>query len=142
MPDTLQLLTTEDQRLLRHAGAALRYSPGDVLIRAGTPVNGVVVLWEGQVRLELNDRSGTAALASVGPVHIFGENALLGDEMAPISVVAESAVEAQVIDVRAMREMIAEHPEFAVRLYLWLATGLLERLARVAEFAAPPFCPE
>ena len=142
MTDTSQFLTTDDQRLLRDTGAALRYSPGDVLIRAGSPMNGVVVLWGGRVRLELNDRNGDEALASIGPVHIFGESALLGEEFAPISVVAETDVEAQIIDVRAMREMIASNSGFATRLYRWLARGLSERLSRVAEFAAPPFCPE
>jgi CRP-like cAMP-binding protein len=135
-------MTADDQGLLRGVGAAVRYSPGDVLIRAGSPVNGVVVLWDGQVRLELNDRNGNEALASVGPLHIFGEHALLGEDVAPISVVAESEVEAQIIDVRAMQEMIASHPDFATRLYRWLASGLSERLSRVAECAAPPFCPE
>jgi CRP-like cAMP-binding protein len=142
MPDTSELLTADDHRILRSAGAALRYSPGDILIRAGSPVNGVVVLWGGRVRLELNDRSGEEALALIGPVHIFGEHALLGEDVAPMSVVAEDEVEAQVIDVRTLRQMIAVNPDFATRLYRWLASGLSERLSRVAEFVAPPFCPE
>ena len=57
-------------------------------------------------------------------------------------VVAETDVEAQIIDVRAMREMIGSNSGFATRVYRWLARGLSERLSRVAQFSAPPFCPE
>jgi CRP-like cAMP-binding protein len=117
----------------------LRYSPGDAIIRAGAVVSGLCVIWEGRVRVELNDRTGPAALALIEPAHIFGEDALLGEEPARFSIVAEDEVHADVIDGRVIRELVAGCPAFATRFFRSLASLLFERLSRIAEKAAPPF---
>jgi CRP-like cAMP-binding protein len=139
MTRPLQFLTRDDETLLRKRGTKLRYSPGDAIIRAGTPVTGLCVVWEGRVRMELNDRTGEAALVRIDPAHIFGEDALLGDQRARISVVAEDEVQADVVDGRVIRELVAAYPEFGTRLFRALASALFERLSRMAERAAPPF---
>jgi len=139
MHHSLGFLTPEDETLLSLRGMRLRYSPGDAIIRAGAVVSGLCVIREGRVRLELNDRTGPAALALIEPGHILGEGALFGEECARFSVVAEDEVHADVVDGRVINELVAHSPDFATRLFHSLARSLLERLTRVAENAAPRF---
>jgi len=139
MTRPLEFLSDDDEVLLRSTGMQLRYSPGDAIIKAGTAVPGLFVVWHGRVRIELNDRSGLEALAFIEPAHIFGEGTLLGDERARISIVAEDEVRADVIDGVAIRELIAARPDFATRLFRSVASALVERMSRLAERAAPPF---
>ena len=84
-------------------------------------------------------RSGEEALAFIEPAHIFGEGTLLGDERARISIVAEDEVRADVVDGVVIRELMAARPDFATRLFRSVASALVERMARLAERAAPPF---
>jgi len=77
MTRPLEFLSDDDEVLLRSTGIQLRYSPGDAIIKAGTAVPGLFVVWHGRVRIELNDRSGQEALAFIEPAHIFGEGTLL-----------------------------------------------------------------
>ena len=139
MSNALPFLTEDDLRLIRSAGIRLHYSRGDALARSGTPIDGMVVVWSGRVRFELNDRRGDAALGVIDPVHVIGEGWLLGEEQHRLSVMAAEEVDANVIDGRLLREMVDASPVFAARLFRALASVLADRCVRLAETTAPPF---
>jgi CRP-like cAMP-binding protein len=138
MPDALPFLTPDDEGLLRSAGTRLHYSRGDLLARKGTPVGGMVIVRDGRVRFELNDRRGACALAVMEPVHLIGEGTLLGGEREHLSVFAEDEVDAEVIDGRLLREIVDGNSGFAARLFRAIASALADRCAQMARTAAPP----
>ena len=131
-------LTADDEGLLRSSGTPLHYSRGDVLARKDTTMGGLIIVRNGRVRLELNDRRGACALAIMEPIHIIGEGVLLGGEREHLSIFAEDEVEAEVIDGRVLREMVGASPAFAARLFRAIASVLADRCAQMARTAAPP----
>ena len=139
MPRTLPFLNEDDLSLVRNAGIQLHYSPGDALVRSGAPIDEMVVVWNGRVRFELNERRGDAALGVIEPVHIIGEGRLLGEERHRLSVVAADELEANLIDGRLLLELVDASPAFAARFFRALASVLAERCVRLAETTAPPF---
>ena len=64
----------------------------------------MVVVWNGRIRFELNDRRGDAALGVIDPVYIIGEGRLLAEQRHRLSVVAAEEVDANLIDGRLLRE--------------------------------------
>lgn len=133
MSPTLRYLTPEDDRLLGDLATRLVYSAGDVLVREGTRATAVYVLRRGTVRLERRGRHREdAALAWLGPADVVGEGAVLGEEDAALTAVAESEVHADVLDGRALGEIVATRPGFAARFFRGIAHALHERLGSVA----------
>lgn len=132
MARPLRYLTPEDDQLLGDLGTRLVYSEGDVLVREGAPNTALYVLRRGTVRLERRGRLEDDALAWLGPTDVLGEGAVLGGEDAALTAVAESEVHVDLLDTRALGEMVATHPGFAARFFRGLAHALHERLGRFA----------
>jgi CRP-like cAMP-binding protein len=129
---TLRYLTFEDDQLLGDLATRLVYSPGDVLVRSGAPLRTLFVLRRGIVRIHAGDTgSDDDVLSRLSAVDLVGEAALLGESKASFTVVADSEVQADVLDVRLIQDVVAVRPGFAARFFRGISHLLHGRLARL-----------
>jgi CRP-like cAMP-binding protein len=126
----LRYLTPEDDQLLGDLAVRVAYSPGDVIVRAGSPFRTLLVLRRGTVRVRAEDEADDGAGCRLPAVDILGVCALLGEPNATMSIVAESEVQADALDLRLLDDIIATRPGFAARLFRGMAHVLHTRLAR------------
>jgi hypothetical protein len=71
-------------------------------------------------------------------VDLLGVGALLGEPTATVSVVAESEVQADALDLRLLEDVIATRPGFAARLFRGMAHVLHTRLGRLIKVDLTP----
>jgi CRP-like cAMP-binding protein len=128
---SLRYLTPEDDQLLGDLGTRLVYSPGDVIVRAGSPFRLLFVLRRGTVRAHFEDDDHADGGCRLPAVDLLGVGALLGEPTATMSVVAESEVQADALDLRLLEDVIATRPGFAARLFRGMAHVLHVRLGRL-----------
>jgi CRP-like cAMP-binding protein len=127
----LRYLSPEDDQLLGDLGTRLVYSPGDVIVREGASTGALYVLRRGRIRLERRNELERDAIGWLTAVDYVGEGALLGAPVAPLTVVAESEVHADVLDGRVLGEVMATRYGFAARLYRSVASALHERVTHL-----------
>ena len=132
---SLRYLTPEDDQLLGDVGTRLIYSPGDVLVRAGTPLGTLLVVRRGTVRIHVGDDPESEPICRLPAVDLIGEGVLLGAPTAPLTAIAESELQADVLDGRVLEEIIATRPGFAARLFRAVAHALHVRLTRLTGVA-------
>jgi len=135
VPRSLRYLTPEDDQLLGDVGTRLVYSAGDVLVRAGTPLGTLLVLRRGIVRIQTGDDPEIGPICRLPAVDLIGEGVLLGALTASLTAVAESEIQADVLDGRVLEEIIATRPGFAARLFRAMAHALHVRLTHLTGVA-------
>ena len=104
----------DDAQLDRLAAATSEFSApaGQALIERGRPGSGIFVLEEGNAIVEAPD--GTH---QIGPGDVFGERALLGEDIARTARVrAETDVRCLAIGRPELERLLAEDPRVADRL--------------------------
>ena len=101
------------QRLLA-AGVAVRFSPGQTLVREGDPPGDVIVLSSGRVRIMTGDRLRT--LATMAAPALIGEMAVVLDQPRTATVVMSAAGAGVRISKDVVLAAIASQPEFAQEL--------------------------
>lgn len=128
---SLRYLTPEDDQLLGDVSTRLVYSPGDVIVRAGSPFRTLLVIRRGTVCVQPSEDGDDGAVCRLHAVDLLGIGALLGTPKATLDAVAESEVQADALDLRLLEDVIATRPGFAARLFRGLAHVLHVRLGRV-----------
>jgi CRP-like cAMP-binding protein len=122
--------------LLRIAQVAVprHYESGSIIIREGDRGNTCYVMRSGRARITRQHQDGRAiTLTNVGPGEIFGELAMLGDEVRSATVETIEDVEALAILADDLKRMLKQHPETSVKLLEALAAKLRlanERISR------------
>ena len=104
----------DDAQLERLAAATSEFEApaGQALIERGMPGSGMFVLEQGQAVVEAPEGK-----QHIGPGDIFGERALLGDEIERTARVrAETDVRCLAISRPEIERLLAEDPRFAERL--------------------------
>jgi len=104
----------DDAQLERLAAATSEFEApaGQALIERGRPGSGMFVLEQGQAVVEAPEGK-----RHIGPGDIFGERALLGDEIERTARVrAETDVRCLAISRPEIERLLAEDPRFAERL--------------------------
>jgi len=104
----------DDAQLERLAAATSEFEApaGQALIERGKPGSGMFVLEQGQAVVEAPEGK-----RHIGPGDIFGERALLGDEIERTARVrAETDVRCLAISRPEIERLLAEDPRFAERL--------------------------
>jgi CRP-like cAMP-binding protein len=127
---SLRYLTPEDDQLLGDVSTRLAYSPGDVIVRAGSTFRTLLVVRRGSVSVHAGDDHEDDTVCRLEAVDLVGIGALLGTPTATMTVVAESEVQADALDLRLLEDVIASRPGFAARLFRGLAHVLHVRLGR------------
>ena len=118
MRDRLRVLPlfedVDDAQLERLAAATSEFEApaGQALIERGKPGSGIFVLEQGQAVVEAPEGK-----RHIGPGDIFGERALLGDEIERTARVrAETDVRCLAISRPEIERLLAEDPRVAERL--------------------------
>ncbi|MDD9939710.1 MAG: cyclic nucleotide-binding domain-containing protein [Myxococcales bacterium] len=94
------------------------FKPGERLVKAGQPSQGLWLLASGGVEVRGRDRDGdTVMLASLGPGQVVGEISLVLRRPANADVVAVHPTVALCLSEANFHEAIREHPDLLRQLY-------------------------
>lgn len=108
----------DDQlRLLAFSAEALEYLDGQTLFDEGERADGGLVIAEGEVSLQLRQKSGFAETDKVPTGSLLGESALLIETRRPCRAVAIGRVRVIRIRRALFKRMIQEYPELARQLF-------------------------
>lgn len=140
MAEYLKYLTPEDHRALSAGAKRSSYLEDDVILREGEERNALFVVLEGSARVERVHSDFRYEIARVGPGQIFGEMGFVEGFVASASVVANEAIDVEVISAAQIQNMSELDGGFAGRFYHSLAEILSQRLREttvrgLAEFA-------
>ena len=107
-----------DPVLAKLAGQAqtVTFLPGDVVIGEGEKGNALYILMHGSVEVVRGTGDATTRVALLGQGDIFGERALLHDEIRSATVIAVSALTLLRLTRASVRALADEHGEIAARL--------------------------
>ncbi len=123
---------SDGDRTLLYGGVHQRsYHRGDFLFHEGDEQHDLYVLRSGHVLVQRQYRGQGIPVARYGPEDVLGEVSFLRGQKALGTVVAEEDVTVDVLEGRALRELLGANPEFARNFYRALAVCLGERLVQI-----------
>jgi CRP/FNR family transcriptional regulator len=134
-------LAEEDLGRVADVAELQRFDAGAVVLREGDAGNTCYVIRSGEARAVREQADGrSVTLARFGPGDIFGELAMLDDEVRSATVETLEETEAVAIRGSDMRRLLREHPEIAIKLVVALGrrlrdTNELLLIDHIAEFA-------
>ena len=94
----------------------ITYSPGRMIVRAGTPGQAFYVIVEGEAKVLRGTIASAQGTWNLGPGGFFGELALLDGGPRTASVVAETPLTTIRIERASFRDMLRQEPDIALRL--------------------------
>ncbi|MEM9088818.1 MAG: cyclic nucleotide-binding domain-containing protein [Cyanobacteria bacterium P01_F01_bin.53] len=103
----------ELQALIHAYGCAL-YAPGEYILRAGTTGDCAFVIADGEVAVKHpgNDQ----IIDTMGPGEVFGELALLTNQIRSVDIVAKTDVRAMILEKSIFVEQLMAEPQVALKL--------------------------
>lgn len=104
-------------RQIAAAAVQQRYEAGEVLLRQGEPCPSLLVLLEGTVDVQVEDRGKRHAIAAVRTAAVLGEMSLLGHSPCTASVIAAGPVRVLSIPRSELERLASEQP------VIWNALG-------------------
>jgi len=126
---------------MRHFGQPRSFAEGDMLVRAGEPGHGLVVILSGAVDVTRRDGAGAAQpVVSHGAGSFIGELAQLSGRPALVDAMATQPVEALAISPQGLRAVLvaeADLGETIMRALILRRVGLLELGAGGPVIVAP-----
>lgn len=108
--------------IARHA-RQVQSEPGEVLVREGEPGQQLIVILEGNVRIERNGQT----VARMQDGDFFGEMALLDGQTRSATVIADSPASLVVLDKVMFDSLLDADPTLTRKLLLAVVTRLRER---------------
>ena len=123
------VLDSVDIARIKRFGETRSYRSGDVVVRAGQPTDGLMVVLKGHLRVMVHDRPDSP-IAIHGPGAIHGELAQLSGRPAFVDSRADDDVEVVVIRPSQIRSLMIEQAELGERIMRALIlrrVGILER---------------
>lgn len=116
--------TTLLQHMRRRSLAA-----GDILCRQGEPADDMYFIESGRVSIELEVEGVVARrLRTLGPKTILGEMGFYRTAQRSANVVIQEAAVIYQLNIAAMREIEAAHPEVAARFHTMVVKAIADRL--------------
>jgi CRP-like cAMP-binding protein len=143
-PHTMLPLTAAEAACVVEHMLLVHYPPRATVLREGDGLrsNFLLLLLDGDVSVDTlggtSGPSGTGGdplvpIAVLGPGSIIGEMALLDGAPRSATCVALSPVQAAGLPRQGLEQLIAEHPQVAVKLMIGLAARIAERLRAMAD---------
>lgn len=131
-----QTLPEESILRLQRAMHHRKLSPGEVVISTGDPVNHMIVVAKGLLKLVKVGSSGREQVVrELGPGEFFGEMGLFTSMVAEADLVAVTETDACLLRRDAVESELASHPEVALRLVEALAKRLADAERTIGEIA-------
>jgi CRP/FNR family transcriptional regulator, cyclic AMP receptor protein len=121
----LKYLTDNDWALLRSKARRTAFKPREILITINSRPAGLFVLVSGTASVEVVRNTPVAKLS---PGEICGEMAFIENGAASASVVAETELEADVLELGVLNDVFISYPHLEARFYKSLALLLSQRL--------------
>ena len=121
----LKYLTDNDWALLRSKARRATFKPREILITINSRPAGLFVLVSGTASVEVVRNTPVAKLS---PGEICGEMAFIESGTASASVVAETELEADVLELGVLNDVFITYPHLEARFYKSLALLLSQRL--------------
>ena len=119
----------EEQSIFAASLQRRHYQPGETIIRVGDPAHEMFFLSQGEVSVILVTEDGTRKrLAAMGPGMTFGEMAVIDGAPRSANVVADTAVECDVISDNDLEHLGRRFPEIRIKLLKNLTLSLSRRL--------------
>lgn len=116
-------------RALAQLAEEVRYSPGRMIVRTGTPGVAFYVIVEGTAKVVRGTIATAKGTWSLGPGDFFGEMALLDGGPRTASVVAETPLTTVRIERAPFRQMLKAEPDIALKLLEGMAARARELMA-------------
>jgi CRP-like cAMP-binding protein len=121
----LRYLTSNDWALLRSKSRRVTYKPREIIIAINSRPSSLFMLVSGNAAVEVV-RGTPVANLSAG--EIVGEMAFVENAAASASVVAETEVVVDVLDLMVLGELFSNFPHLEARFFKSLALLLSQRL--------------
>jgi CRP/FNR family transcriptional regulator, cyclic AMP receptor protein len=121
----LILLTDADVDWIADNGLRRSHAAGDVLVAQNQPIDSLMIVLEGRVRVEA---AGSGAWRQLGSGEILGEMALIDDSPPSVSVIALEESQVLHLDRALLNARLEQDPHFAARLYRAIAMFLSARM--------------
>ncbi|MDP9073818.1 MAG: peptidase domain-containing ABC transporter [Actinomycetota bacterium] len=125
-----KLSTDAITELLRHV-VPVDLAPGDVVVRAGDPVEALYVVEEGRIRAYTHKASARCDVAYLRKGDVIGEQALLAGGNHPATFEAVSGGRVMRLPRSVIDQLLANNPTFRDRLSRRTAEYDFKRVARV-----------
>lgn len=119
------VLNDGDVAWLARNGTRAWIEPGRVLIHEGEPVDFLIIVLEGELRVEV---AGIGEVARLGSGEIVGEMSFVDTAPPSATVTAAKRTFALFVDRAALGMQLAADPAFGMRFYRALAIFLADRL--------------
>jgi thioredoxin reductase (NADPH) len=122
-------LAPDEIERLRRFGKLCRYPSGELVVKAGEPTAGLILVLAGHLRMAPHD-SPDSPIITHGPGEFQGELAQLSGRPSLVNGTAEGDVEAVLIPPHRLRELMVEEAELGERIMRALIlrrVGLLEQ---------------
>ncbi|MFO0723174.1 MAG: Crp/Fnr family transcriptional regulator [Myxococcota bacterium] len=113
----LSLLDESTRRFLVSRARRLTWAPGARLVEEGAPLDRLILLCQGSLKLRAASGFGTeATLATLAAPASFGHGQAISGQMAPVTLEAAEAVLTLEIPGSALTEALAASPSLAIAL--------------------------
>jgi CRP-like cAMP-binding protein len=119
-------------KLLAFTSRALKFAPGEALMRKGEPADSAYVILEGEVEIVGETNAGEFIVAVVGRNELQGEMGVITNTPRGLTVRAKIAVRALRISGDVFLRLISENPECALDVMRQLSGRINASNARLA----------
>lgn len=121
-------LDLEERARILVIGEPRRYRAEQVIFREGEPGDGLFILVSGSVRISKRSATGEEALAILEPNAFFGEMALIDFLPRAADAIAHATTDVFFIPLPALRAVLEEYPQLAMKVLYSLCEVLTQRL--------------
>jgi CRP-like cAMP-binding protein len=121
-------LDLEERARILVIGEPRHYLAEQVIFREGESGDGMFILIEGSVRISKRSATGEEALAILEPNAFFGEMALIDFLPRAADAIANAATDVFFIPLPALRSLLEEHHQLAMKVLFALCEVLTQRL--------------
>jgi CRP-like cAMP-binding protein len=136
----LDLLEDDERRRLLGPAQSQTFAPGEQLIGEGAGDVRLIVVRSGRARIEKDHLGGRVPIGHVGPGEVLGELSFLDRLPASASVIADTEIEADVLEGADVDRLLVDVGALAAHVHRAMAITIAGRLrkADAARRALPP----
>jgi CRP-like cAMP-binding protein len=129
--EVFEYLTEDERRLLLEHARGETYQPGDAIVEEGTEPQAIFIVRSGTASVEKLYLGEPVPVGELEAGAIFGEMSFLEGTVTGASVTALDQVEVDVIEGKALSQLLSVNPTLAAHFYQSLAATLAQRLRRM-----------